>query len=188
MRGFSLGLVAAVLCGAMCLNPEAARAQATDPYLGEIQAFGFNFCPRGWAPLNGQLMAISQNTALFSLLGTFYGGNGTTTFALTTAKPIFTATGHPLYPMHRGGRRIPTAELITTDIVITAPRHRMPLVGIRPRLRAAMRSASGCKCSGFAANGGRGRGNPRFSAGALRAGTAISPDTGRFRPFFPLTL
>jgi len=95
MRGFSLGLVAAVLCGAMCLNPEAARAQATDPYLGEIQAFGFNFCPRGWAPLNGQLMAISQNTALFSLLGTFYGGNGTTTFALPTAKPIFTATGHP---------------------------------------------------------------------------------------------
>lgn len=95
MRGFSRGLGAAVLCGAMCLNPVAARAQATDPYLGEIQAFGFNFCPRGWAPLNGQLMAISQNTALFSLLGTFYGGNGTTTFALPTAKPIFTATGHP---------------------------------------------------------------------------------------------
>jgi len=40
-------------------------------------------------------MAISQNTALFSLLGTFYGGNGTTNFALPTAKPIFTATGHP---------------------------------------------------------------------------------------------
>jgi microcystin-dependent protein len=54
----------------------------TQPFLGQIQPFGFNFAPRGWALCNGQLMAISQNTALFSLLGTTYGGNGTSTFAL----------------------------------------------------------------------------------------------------------
>jgi microcystin-dependent protein len=54
----------------------------SDPFLGQIQAFGFNFAPRGWAMCNGQLMSISQNTALFSLLGTFYGGDGVTTFGL----------------------------------------------------------------------------------------------------------
>ena len=53
-----------------------------EPYLGEIRMFGFNFAPEGWALCNGQLLPISQNTALFSLLGTYYGGNGTTTFAL----------------------------------------------------------------------------------------------------------
>jgi microcystin-dependent protein len=53
-----------------------------DPFVGEIRMFGFNFAPRGWAFCNGQLMPISQNTALFSLLGTFYGGDGKSTFAL----------------------------------------------------------------------------------------------------------
>jgi microcystin-dependent protein len=95
MRGFFLALAVAALNGMLCLNPEAARAQATDPFIGEIEAFGFNFCPRGWAPLNGQLLSISQNTALFALLGTTYGANGTTNFALPTAKPVFTATEAP---------------------------------------------------------------------------------------------
>jgi microcystin-dependent protein len=54
----------------------------SDQFLGEIRAFGFNFPPTGWAQCNGQLLTIAQNTALFSLLGTTYGGNGSTTFAL----------------------------------------------------------------------------------------------------------
>jgi microcystin-dependent protein len=54
----------------------------SNPFLGEIRAFGFNFAPRGWALCQGQILGISQNTALFSLLGTSYGGNGQTTFAL----------------------------------------------------------------------------------------------------------
>ncbi len=53
-----------------------------DPFVGEIRLFGGNFAPAGWALCNGQLLAISSNTALFSLLGTTYGGNGTTDFAL----------------------------------------------------------------------------------------------------------
>jgi microcystin-dependent protein len=53
-----------------------------DPFVGEIRVVGFNFPPRGWAECNGQLLPISQNTALFSLLGTFYGGDGKSTFAL----------------------------------------------------------------------------------------------------------
>ncbi len=53
-----------------------------EPFLGQIQAFGFNFAPRGWAMCEGQLLPISQNTALFSLLGTTFGGDGRTTFGL----------------------------------------------------------------------------------------------------------
>ena len=54
----------------------------SDPFVAEIRIFGFNFAPRGWAFCNGQILPISQNTALFSLLGTTYGGNGQSTFAL----------------------------------------------------------------------------------------------------------
>jgi microcystin-dependent protein len=54
----------------------------SEPFLGEIRMVGFNFAPQGWALCNGQLLPITQNTALFSLLGTFYGGDGRTTFAL----------------------------------------------------------------------------------------------------------
>jgi microcystin-dependent protein len=53
-----------------------------DPFVAEIRIFPFNFAPRGWAWCNGQLLPISQNTALFSLLGTTYGGDGKSTFAL----------------------------------------------------------------------------------------------------------
>ena len=53
-----------------------------EPFIGEIIMFGGNFAPRSWAFCNGQLLAISQNTALFSILGTTYGGDGRTTFAL----------------------------------------------------------------------------------------------------------
>jgi microcystin-dependent protein len=54
----------------------------SSPFVAEIRIFGFNFAPKGWAFCDGQLLSISQNTALFSLLGTFYGGDGKTTFAL----------------------------------------------------------------------------------------------------------
>ena len=54
----------------------------SDPYLGEVRILTYKFAPRGWAFCNGQVLPIDQNTALFSLLGTTYGGNGQTTFAL----------------------------------------------------------------------------------------------------------
>lgn len=54
----------------------------SEPFIGEIQIFGFNFAPRGWSFCAGDTLPISQNTALFSLLGTTYGGNGTSTFQL----------------------------------------------------------------------------------------------------------
>ena len=54
----------------------------SDPFIGEIRLFPYTFAPRGWALCNGQILSISQNTALFSLIGTMYGGDGRTTFAL----------------------------------------------------------------------------------------------------------
>lgn len=54
----------------------------TTPFLGEIQLYGFNFAPSGWALANGATLSVAQNSALFSLIGTTYGGNGTSTFQL----------------------------------------------------------------------------------------------------------
>ena len=54
----------------------------SEPFIGQIQPFAFNFAPRNWALCDGQLLPISQNTALFSLIGTTYGGDGRTTFGL----------------------------------------------------------------------------------------------------------
>jgi microcystin-dependent protein len=89
------GILRAAIWFALCAAPCSALAGA-NPFIGEVETFAFNFCPVGWATLNGQLMSINQNVALFALLGTTYGGDGVTTFGLPTAKPIFTATGATL--------------------------------------------------------------------------------------------
>jgi microcystin-dependent protein len=71
----------------------------SDPFIAEIRMMSFNFPPKGWALCNGQFLAINQNQALFSLLGTTYGGNGTTTFALPDLQgrtPIHVGQGHVL--------------------------------------------------------------------------------------------
>lgn len=72
-----------------------------EPFIGELRLFPFNFAPAGWAMASGQIMAITDNTALFSLLGTTYGGNGTTTFALPDLRgrvPISMGQGAGLSP------------------------------------------------------------------------------------------
>lgn len=70
-----------------------------EPFLSEIKVVSFNFAPKGWALCNGQLLPISQNQALFSLLGTTYGGDGRTNFALPNLRgrvPIHMGNGHTL--------------------------------------------------------------------------------------------
>lgn len=74
-------LATAALVGALSAG-WANLAAAQEMYLGELRAFGFNFCPVGWASANGAILSISSNAALFALLGTTYGGNGTSTFGL----------------------------------------------------------------------------------------------------------
>ncbi len=76
-----LTLTAALTGAALAAMAPAAHA-GPDEYIGEIITVGFNFCPRGTLEADGRLLPISENTALFSLLGTQYGGDGRTTFAL----------------------------------------------------------------------------------------------------------
>lgn len=79
----------------------------SSPFLGEIRLIGFNFAPRGWAFCDGQLLAISQSTALFALLGTSYGGDGRTTFALPDLRgrvPVHPGSGPGLPRVQQGER------------------------------------------------------------------------------------
>src|SRR6516164_8956248 len=73
----------------------------SDPFVGEIRVFGFNYPPDGWASCAGQLLPISQNTALFSILGTSFGGDGMSTFALPNLQgtvPVHVGAGLSLTP------------------------------------------------------------------------------------------
>ncbi len=95
----SLGLLAFI-------SPASAQSE---PFVGQLMATAATFCPRGWAQADGQLLAISQNTALFSLLGTTYGGNGQTNFALPDLRgraPIHAGQGPGLsnYPQGQASR------------------------------------------------------------------------------------
>jgi microcystin-dependent protein len=86
--------------------PQNANAQS-NPYIGQITLVGFNFCPRGYLNCDGQLLAINSNSALFSLLGTMYGGDGRTTFALPDLRgrvPMHTGTGPGLTNRRQGQR------------------------------------------------------------------------------------
>src|SRR5881296_1373616 len=95
-----------------------------EPFLSEIRIFSFNFAPKGWALCNGQLLPINQNQALFSLLGTTYGGDGRVNFGLPDLRsrvPIHMGSGHTLG--ERGGEQAHTlsiAELPTHTHVANA--------------------------------------------------------------------
>jgi microcystin-dependent protein len=96
----------------------------TDQYLGEIRLAGFNFAPQGWAVCNGQLLPINQNQALFSLLGTQYGGNGVTTFALPNLQARMALHQSASYPMGQLG-----GEVGHTLVLSELAAHTHPLSG-----------------------------------------------------------
>jgi len=99
------------------------------PYLAEIKMFGGNFAPRGYALCNGQIVAISQNTALFSLLGTIYGGNGTSTFALPNMQgraPVHQGNGVGIDPVSIGEM---AGETNVTLLTSNLPQHTHPISG-----------------------------------------------------------
>jgi microcystin-dependent protein len=93
------------------------------PFLAQISTFAFNFAPRGWALCNGQTLPISQNQALFSLLGTTYGGNGTTTFALPNLQGSFALDVGTGYTQGQTG-----GEANHTLTIPELPAHNHPLV------------------------------------------------------------
>jgi microcystin-dependent protein len=93
-----------------------------DPFVAEIRIFPFNFAPRGWAWCDGQLLPLSQNTALFSLLGTTYGGNGRSNFALPDLQgraPMHPGQG-PGLSLHDLGEQggVETVSLLASEIPI----------------------------------------------------------------------
>lgn len=103
---------------------------STEPFIGEIKLLAFDFAPRNYAQCAGQIMSIAQNTALFSLLGTTYGGNGQTTFALPDLRgrmPIGQGTGAGL-PTHVMGEMAgsPTTTLTLPNL----PAHTHAATGI----------------------------------------------------------
>ncbi|MDT5296004.1 MAG: hypothetical protein QOJ76_2884 [Acidobacteriota bacterium] len=101
----------------------------SDPFVAEIRIFPFNFPPKGWAFCDGQLLPLSQNTALFSLLGTTYGGDGKSTFALPDLQgraPMQEGQGNGLSQRFLGEMSgIETVTLLTSEI----PVHNHNLVG-----------------------------------------------------------
>ncbi|MEY4550505.1 MAG: hypothetical protein RL685_6700 [Pseudomonadota bacterium] len=106
----------------------------SEPFVAEIRIFAFNFAPHGWAQCNGQLLPISQNTALFSLVGTSYGGNGTTNFALPNLQaqaPMFwgqQGSGENHVLGETGGS--PTVNLVATEM--PAHTHTMTMFSALP--------------------------------------------------------
>jgi microcystin-dependent protein len=98
----------------------------SSPFVGQIEAFGFGFAPKNWAYCRGQLLSINQNQALFALLGTAYGGNGVTTFALPDLRsrlPMgFTPGTGGQYPL---GTMLGTESVTLTTAQIPAHTHQL---------------------------------------------------------------
>ena len=91
-----------------------------EPFIGQIQPFGFNFAPRNWAKCNGALLPIASNTALFSLLGTTFGGDGRTTFGLPDLRgraPIQMGTSPGLKTIQLG-KKGGTEKLSATTVAV----------------------------------------------------------------------
>jgi microcystin-dependent protein len=143
-----------------------------DPFLAEIRPFPFNFAPRGWAFCQGQLLSIAQFTALFSILGTTYGGNGTTNFALPNLQgsvPIGQGQGAGLSPYIVGDTGGVESETLLSN--------QMP-----PHTHALPAFASGASATTPAANvapaDGHGSGRASFNVNTYTTqapGTTLAP-------------
>lgn len=113
----------------------------SQPFLGEIRMVGFTFAPRGWAFCQGQIMSIAQNSALFSLLGTTYGGNGQTTFALPDLRgrsPVGMGQGPGMTPITQGEMAGTESVSLTTSQL---PPH-APSVGVSVAIPAVSTSTN----------------------------------------------
>ncbi len=112
----------AALVAAMAWHPPA---QASEPFIAQIQYFPYNFAPRSWSFCNGQLLPISNNTALFALIGTTYGGDGRSTLGLPDMRgrfPVHAGRG-PGLPDVRGGQKFGTEAVTLTTATIASHNH-----------------------------------------------------------------
>ena len=141
-----------------------------DPFLAEIRPFGFNFAPRGWALCNGQLLSISQNTALFSLLGTTYGGDGRSNFALPNLQgsvPMAPGQG-PGLSFHNLGEVDGTPAVTLPDS--QAPVHSHNLVAFAGRGGNAHTPTAGISLADS-------QGNFAYDTAVPNPGVALNPAT-----------
>jgi microcystin-dependent protein len=156
----------------------------SEPFVGEIRAFGFNFAPRGWALCQGQIIAINSNTALFSLLGTTYGGDGRTTFGLPDLRgraAMGQGTGPGLTPRHIG--QMSGYEYIVLN-TLQIPSHSHAVDNVQTELRCSVTPANQTSPVGNSiATNASGDNTKRFSdqdpVAPLKAGSvALSGATG----------
>lgn len=148
-----------------------------DPFIGEIVMFGGNFAPRGWALCDGQLLAISQNTALFSILGTTYGGDGRTTFALPDLRgraPMHAGNGPGLTDRKLGAK---VGNEQTTLNITNMPSHSHSMTA------STSGPAQGDPSGGSLPTNGRGEPNIYAAgAGTVAMGSSTTPAGGNL-PF-----
>ena len=159
----------------------------SEPFIGEIVMFAGNFAPRGWAFCQGQLLSIAQNTALFSILGTTYGGNGQTTFALPDLRgrtPIGQGQGPGLSSVTLGEvSGVENITLLTTQM----PIHTHP-VAIGTLALAAKNGAANSQtpvgaipaieAAGVTATYSTAAADAAMAAGAITGAPTISPAGG----------
>ena len=139
-----------------------------EPFLSEIRIFSFNFAPKGWATCDGQLLPINQNQALFSLLGTTYGGNGQTNFALPNLRgrsQIHVSGGHTL-----GEAAGASAVTITQQ---TMPTHTHPLTANMAVVGANLNATLGTPAGNNWANTGKTNWNTAFPGNSTMSPQAV---------------
>ena len=125
---------------------------STEPFIGEIKIFGFNFAPVSYMTCQGQILSIAQNTALFSLLGTTYGGNGQTTFALPDLQgrvPIGQGQGPGLPSYTMGQVAGTTTATLTTN---NMPMHNHAATGINVRIPVTSASEDSSATNNYIGN------------------------------------
>ncbi len=187
MKIAKFATMAAVVALSASLPAAPAHAQS-EPILGQLMPVGFNFCPRGWSGADGQLMAIAQNTALFSLYGTTYGGDGRTTFGLPDLRgrsPIHTGTGPGLSPYTLGSRG--GAEQVTLNTLQIPSHNHVGEVHVS-RTDATTRSPAGAYFARTDQNTLAYEENTPPQAGdTMNAGTVTTQNTGGNQPHYNLS-
>ena len=139
----------------------------SEPFLAEIRILATNFAPKGWAKCDGQLLPLAQNTALFSLLGTAYGGNGMNTFALPDLRQRM-----PMHPGQGPGLSYHALAEAGGEASVTLSRDEMPR---HDHQLMHSGTAASTAMPGMSAGFGRTASTPVYAGGATTAVSALAP-------------
>ena len=143
----------------------------TQPFVGQIQPFANTYAPKGWAQCDGQILPIAQNAALFSLLGTYYGGNGTTTFALPDLRgrvPVHQGNFAGMSDQIGSSAGVTTVALNATQM----PMHSHTLLGSSANASVANPTAGDALAKAFVASG-----TPNNFYGPMTTPQALNPNS-----------